>query len=463
MRRFLLALVLLGAQAVYAQDAQPFRANDVVAYVGDSITHGGTYHSIVTLFYATRFPDRPIRFYNEGIGGDRASGIMSDEHYRLNADILGHKPTAASIMLGMNDVNRTDYGAGKTGPEFEQKHAHYLELYHENMQKLIEALQKSGARLILITPSIYDEAPQFANGTAPEPTTGSNAALGECARQVREFAKQYHTGLVDFWGEMNAVNAEQRKKDPLFSIVGPNRVHPGPVGHFVMAYAFLKAQGLAGDVAVVGVSAKKKAADHAENCKIEKVQASKTGVEFDALENALPLVVPDEAKPALPLVPFEDQFNREMLRVDGLKKGKYKLTIDGAAIGEYAADELKKGVNLAENPATPQYKQSAEVTRINTDRNKVAAALRDLAGQKYGLSRAKVDVLDHEALLKHVQEQVAAAKTPHDAAYTRLTALLKDAEEPGKLEAHYEDLMAQMYKTAQTHPHHYVLAREAAK
>ena len=31
---------------------------------------------------------------------------------------------------------------------------------------------------------------------------GANAALGQCALQVREFAKQYHAGVADFYGSL---------------------------------------------------------------------------------------------------------------------------------------------------------------------------------------------------------------------------------------------------------------------
>ena len=461
MRKLLLPLAALTCGLLSAQpapeNAQMFRPNDVVCYVGDSITHGGTYHSIVTLFYVTRFPDRPMRFYNEGIGGDRASMIMSDERYRLNIDILGKKCTVASIMLGMNDIGRGDYAIGQSGPETEAKRAASLSIYHENMQKLIESLQKTGARLILITPSIYEEAPKFSDpGHADDPAIGANAALAKAAAQVREFAKQYHAGVADFWGVMNSVNEEQRKTDPLFSVVGPNRVHPGPIGHFVMAYAFLKAQDAPREVATVSVNARKKKAEHEVNCKIDKVAATKGQVEFDALENALPMVVPDDAKPALRLVPFEGQFNQEIVKVAGLKKGSYELKIDQASIGEYSAEELQAGVDIAENPATPQYQQSAAVTAINTDRTKLAAKMRDIVSTKYAMSRGKFDVLDRDALLKRLQTQVTASKT-HDAAYNRLEAALKDTEEPGKLDAQYEEMITAMYKGAQPHAHHFVL------
>ena len=197
------------------------------------------------------------------------------------------------------------------------------------------------------------------------------------------------------------------------------------------------------------------------NCKIDKVIASSMGIEFDALENALPMVVPEEAKPALKLVPFEGQFNQEIVKVSGLKKGTYELKIDQSSIGEYSAEELTKGVDIAENPATPQYQQSEAVTKINTDRTRVGAKIRDEVAVKYPLSRANDDDFDHDVLLKRLQAQVAAAKT-RDTANNRVLAkrARKDTEEPGKLDAEYEELMSAMYKAAQPRSHHFALVRK---
>ena len=94
-------------------------------------------------------------------------------------------------------------------------------------------------------------------------------------------------------------------------MVGPDRVHPGPVGHFVMAYVFLKAQGLPRQVARVGVNARAGKPERAANCAIDNVKRTADGVEFDALENALPFVASELARPALELVPFARDFNQE--------------------------------------------------------------------------------------------------------------------------------------------------------
>lgn len=390
--------------------AQPFKSGDTVCFVGDSITHGGSYHSIVTLYYATRFPDRPLTTINCGISGDRASGIMSDEKFRLNVDILAHKPTAATIMLGMNDVGRTDYLAPqKDAPDAAQKQKHSLEVYDESMQKLIASLQKIGAQITLITPSIYDETTTLATASKDN-AIGVNGALGQCAAKGHAWSKQYGTGTANFYETMNAINEREQKKDPTFTVVGPDRIHPGPVGHFVMAYTLLKAQGVPSTVATIGIDAKKGKASGEKNCTILDLKAGPTNVNFDCKEAALPLVVHDSAKAALKLVPFTNDLNREDLIIAGLAPGKYTVSIDDTPIGEYSAEELKAGVNLAENAKTPQYAQSAAATKINQDRTSVGAQLRSLAALYYGMSRSGIASTDFEAIEKKLTERVEASK-----------------------------------------------------
>ena len=132
-------------------------------------------------------------------------------------------------------------------------------------------------------------------------------------------------------------------------------------------------------------------------------------VEFDAFEKSLPLVVPDAAKPALDLIPFMSELNRETLTVAGLAKGQYALKIDADEVGDFSAAQLATGIDLAGNPKTPQYQQSAEATKISADRTKVGVALRDIAAQKYGLSKAKVDVSDNADVERRMRDQITAA------------------------------------------------------
>lgn len=333
-------------------------------YWGDSLTDGGRYIYFVNLYYQTRFPDRRIDLFNCGIGADTAPGAVRREKW----DILVHKPTVVSIMLGMNDMFFPDYAPEKNTPQDEEARQASYEKYCENMRKLVGDLQAEGVRVILITPSIFDDTAELGS----PPFDGAGAGLQKFARFVMELAEENHCALVDFNGPMTRINRQQQETDPKFTIVGSDRVHPETVGHFVMAYQFLKAQGAPVYVSRMGVDASDGKVIREANCEISDIRRGE-GVSFTCLEHALPFPVSEKAKPALDLVPFIDNLNREELSVSGLKPGRYSLSIDGIRIGEYDSSDLENGINLAVETSTPQYKQALSVMKLNHELLNVTA------------------------------------------------------------------------------------------
>ena len=51
-----------------------FEKGDLVAFAGDSITSGGTYHKYIFTYWATRYPELGVRFRNKGIFSDFVHG-----------------------------------------------------------------------------------------------------------------------------------------------------------------------------------------------------------------------------------------------------------------------------------------------------------------------------------------------------------------------------------------------------
>ncbi len=196
--------LLVGAEPAAPAPAA-FKAGDCWCAVGDSITHGGLYHAQVYLFHATRFPDRRIEIFNCGISGDSAGGAFK----RLPNDILSHKPTVASIMLGMNDVNRGLYNKGAGGPQIEEQRKRAIEGWAANMRKLVEGLKAAGVRVIFITPSIFDQTAVFPGTNDPglvgPNAVGGNSGLGEMAKRVHQMAREFDAHVVDFHGPMSKI------------------------------------------------------------------------------------------------------------------------------------------------------------------------------------------------------------------------------------------------------------------
>ena len=360
-RTILLALFCVGPLSAAEPAVAPFKSGDRWCAVGDSITHGGGYHANVYLFYATRFPDQRLEVFNCGIGGDSAGGALK----RLPDDILVHKPTVASIMLGMNDVGRHLYNKGTGGAQIEEQRKRLVESYTVNMHKLAEGLKSAGVRLIFLTPSIFDQtavwpAKEDLGFVGPD-VVGVNTGLGEMAKRVRDMAREFNAGLVDFYEPMSRINAEQQKLDPAFTLVGKDRVHPGPVGHLVMAYLFLKAQGAPKYVSRVAVDVATGKVTETINGKLENLKADSLAASFTFAANALPFPIDAAARPALKLVKLMEEMNQEQLQIAGLKPGTYELLIDGTAIKTCTAEELAGGINLAEIATTPQYQQAVRV------------------------------------------------------------------------------------------------------
>ena len=353
------ALILFGAFSVFSE-AAPFKDGDRVCFIGDSITHQAHYHTQITLFYATRFPGMRLETWNCGLAGDTAAGGVR----RYAWDIAPHKPTVATIMLGMNDVGRHLYASDKSGPQTAAQRQKAIDSNTGNMDKLAGLLAKDGTRIIFITPSLFDQT----GNQKTDRQTGVNDALKACGEADRKLAAAHHAELVDFNGPMGVINAAGQTKDPDFTIVGADRVHPGPVGHLVMAYLFLKEQGLSPTVADMQLDAVSCAVLKQDNCAISKLAMDDGTFSFTCLENALPFPVDAANEKALELVPFTDRLNRETLKISGLPEGRYEVLIDDRPVLKTTATALKSGVNLATIKETPQYKQAQNVQRLITER-----------------------------------------------------------------------------------------------
>ncbi|MGB0184858.1 MAG: SGNH/GDSL hydrolase family protein, partial [Opitutales bacterium] len=359
----ILALVLLlFLRPAVAADAVPqFQSGDRVCFIGDSITHGGSYHSNVYLYYLTRFPDREFRVWNKGISGNQASHVLQ----RFDSDIANEAPTVSTLMLGMNDIGRWLYGADKTDATSLEQQAAQLNAYYANMEKVVAQLDAIGSEVVFITPSIYDQTAELERAN----NYGANDALGQCADFIKEAATERGQAYVDFYHAMLRINADLQRENPSATIVGKDRVHPDwDPGHFIMAYQFLKAQDVPQLVSRVELDARRGKLLTAEQATVTKIQSERGVFAFTVLETALPFPQTESISKGLALVPFEAEMNQQILAIRSLPDGDYALAIDGIPVGAWSAGAFKAGINLAPLTTTPQYYQALEVKHLNDER-----------------------------------------------------------------------------------------------
>jgi lysophospholipase L1-like esterase len=439
-----------------AASAQPFRDGDRVCFLGDSITKQGGYHEQILLFYATRLPDVHVQMWNCGIAGDTAAGGVK----RYDWDVAPYKPTVVSIMMGMNDVGRGYYASDKPDATVLAKRQQAIERNIANMRKLVDRVTGDGARAILITPSLYDQTGQ------QESTClfGVNDALKACAEGVCQTAKQHadNVEVIEFNPPMAAINAKWQAKDPAFTLIGKDRVHPGAVGHLVMAYLFLKAQGVPGTVADMELNAKEETVAKQENCRVTDLAVSTNRVGFACLERALPFPVDQREEAALKLVPFMADLNREIVRISGLREGTYELRIDGTTVLTTTAEALANGVNLAVVRETPQYKQALAVAKLVDKRHRLQKVIRTYALLKQQFFPDRNDLTpaqENEILQANLEKLKGKDGVWNNYRRTMIESYLKTDGGKEAVAAQCAELLDRIYQASKPQRHRYEIVR----
>jgi hypothetical protein len=289
----------------------------------------------------------------------------------------------------MNDTKYFEYLQPDADEQARKAVATSFQSYQKIEKKL---LALPAVRKVMMVSSPYDETVKGKGNYYPK----KSLAMLEVARFQEQAATKNKWDFVDYNRPMTAINQLGQQKDSTFTICGGDRIHPGQEGHMVMAYIFLKAQGFAGkEVANVAIHATQKVIEKAANCTITNLAATKSGLQFDYLANALPYpldTVPrgwgatTRQSEAMQYIPFMQEFNKEQFAIKGLVADKkYSLQIDGEVIGSWTGAEWEQGINLAEQTRTPQYQQASAIMLLNEERWDLERKFRQHAWMEYNV------------------------------------------------------------------------------
>ena len=393
--KLLSCLVLALSSTATAQDFS-LKNGDTVVFYGDSITDQRLYTTFAETYVLTRFPALRVNFVHSGWGGDRVSGGGGGPiDVRLRRDVIAYRPTVMTIMLGMND--------GRYRAFDEAIFREYSSGYEKIIRDIKAALPD--VRITAIEPSPYDDAtrpPTFAGGY--------NAVLVRYSQFVKDLAEREHLAVADLNAPVVAMLEKAHAQNAALSEkIIPDRVHPGPGGHLIMAGALLKSWNAPALVSDVTIDAQSHTAARSENAEVSAVDNA-NGLRWQGRERALPMPIEwkdDVVALAVRSSDFLTALDQQRLRVTGLASGNYTLKIDGETVGAFTADQFGQGINLAEYP-TPMAKQAAEVHKLTLQHNSIHFARWrmvqvPLDGQGFALTSA-------ETSLDSLEEQILAAQ-----------------------------------------------------
>jgi len=322
------AVALATAWAAFAasavagdDDGFVLRDKDRVVFYGDSITQQRLYTRYVRQFVHARYPERDIRFFNAGWGGDTAPGGLK----RLDRDVLELKPTVVTLFFGMNDGRYRTPDAAVTAR------------FAQGLEGIVKKLREQRVRVIVFSPGCVDgdRKPNLAKAKY----NGTLAGLGKEAARI---AKANDCLFVDVHHPMLAFQTAEKKRSPKFTMI-PDAVHPSGAGHLVMADIMLRGMG-ADPVLPLGTF------DAGAGIGDGLVLASADEGNL-VLETTGPAPIPfwidDKVESLAVRCGLLPGLGGQELRVPGLETGRYEVTIDERIVGAWTDRQLSIGVRLA--------------------------------------------------------------------------------------------------------------------
>lgn len=342
---------IAAAQAqAQAQGEFYLKDGDRVLFYGDSITDQRLYTTFVETYVATRFPRLKIRYIHSGWSGDKVTGGYGGPiDIRLQRDVIAYQPTVVTIMLGMNDARYKAFDQG------------WWDIYTAGYEQIVKTLRQSlpKARFTLLQPSPYDDVTR-----APTAVGGYNTVLVRYGEWVKELAQREGLQVADLNTPVVAALTKAVELNPALAIgIIPDRIHPSPGGHALLAAALLRAWNAPATVTAVEIDGAAARIVRAENTKLDGLKTIPGGLTWTQNDAALPLSFErEEPRTALALQAgdVDNLINQQPLKVTGLAAGKYSLKISGVEVGVFSHEELAAGINLALLP-TPMLKQAQAV------------------------------------------------------------------------------------------------------
>lgn len=356
----IVVLTLLPAPTARADYA--LQDGDTVVFLGDSITAARVYGKIVENYTLLRFPGRKVRFINSGWGGDTAAGGLK----RLDRDVFAHGATVLIVAYGVNDI-----GWGVKADDEHKK------IYLDAVRGIVERCKERKVRAFICSAAI----------TGEDPATSEKGFLQRMCDEGMAIARAQEERSIDIQRTMRSIQrrvraASEQSKDPKDkpTLHAADGIHLNELGQLAMAFAIIKGLGAPAEVSSAAIDARGPSLIEAKGCKVSNVSGDAKRLEFDRLDEGLPVNFGVFGALQFRFIPIPEELDRYMLVVKGLPEGRYDVLADNRPLGSFPADRLAAGLNICSatadgwEPGGPWDAQAALLIRLTEARSEVASA-----------------------------------------------------------------------------------------
>ncbi|HEY1784676.1 MAG TPA: GDSL-type esterase/lipase family protein [Pirellulales bacterium] len=312
--------------------AEPLiRSHDRLAICGDGMTASLGYSVYIEDYLLVSQPIAGIEVSQFGWHAQTAADFVT----HLETDVLPFKPTIVMTCFGMIDGGHQALDGDRA------------EKYRQAQTESVRALKKAGVRTVIIgSPRCVDPA-TFRHDRVD--ATVYNKTLAALAGIVKEVAAAEGAIYADVFGcTMAAMQKAKAQHGEDYVYDSEHGIAAEAKANLVIAYAFLKTLGLAGDIGTVTADFAASRANGDRDHKIVSfddyiltIESRRYPFWFPAYPSGDNLAVP-----ILKCVPFDEELNRFTLVVKNLPTAQAKILWRGES-ADFSAAQLAQGINLA--------------------------------------------------------------------------------------------------------------------
>ena len=331
LRRFNAILLIVGYSGIGRAEVPlkiELKSGDRIVLLGNALIERDQNHGYFETTLVSRFPDRDLSIRNLGWSGDTVFGharggfgTTTDGFNKLKQHIDSIKPTVVFVAYG--GVESFDGQAG-------------LPHFVNGLNILLDVLAKHTDRIVMIGPNRQEDLGR----PLPDPKT-HNADLARYRDAVREVASKRGYTFIDLYEKLGT--------DPREHLTD-NGIHMTELGGWRLAQVLTAGIGL--DSRVWNVKIGVDSQPETIGAKLDELKINSEGAKFRLLDATLPSPNPPKSKRS-PVKAVGSEKERS-LTIQGLKKGRYALMIDGKKILVATSADWDRGVSLTEGPEFDQ-------------------------------------------------------------------------------------------------------------
>ena len=255
---FATVFALIGPAPADSPKEFQLQSGQKIVAIGDSITGEGSnrdtgFVRVIDAVLAKQYPGRKLpKVINAGMGGQRSEHCVP----RFDKDVVQQKPAYVIIAIGINDVWQHLWDANRKPLPADEK---YLTEYKKNVITMVDAAQKAGIKVILVTPTfIGEDVTREANKRLLPYVEAERQIAAEKKCQLIDMHAIFFTALqrtgaaaadarladVDLHTKLRMVLKQELPPDKRTWWLTVNGAHMNPLGDAIMAVALLRALGV---------------------------------------------------------------------------------------------------------------------------------------------------------------------------------------------------------------------------